>query len=300
MGETQAALTDRRRSLASGRNGANPPPAPLSERLRRCDWTGFTQVDNIVLYCPGLTDGEKVVYAVLASFDWPDSEGQRKGYVYPGVATIAQLTGKSERQTRRLLASLQRKGLIQTRREGPLSATRYIVSVEKVDWRSLRASGRSKAGPSERSDIDDTLEVSFLTPVDVTSMTPKEDEGEKYDCKQYEDPGLQRQTVIDVQERTRQRITANGSIMLEEEGKAMPTEAEGADTLPEDGSSACPEPPDGVPAEVWEVLVRDYGQAAWVGALVYRARQSGRSPPLRKDFLSLWDRELERSGLQRP
>ena len=296
-------MTDRRtqrQPVVSGGNGAKPQADPLKERVRRCDWTGFTQVDNVVLYCPGLTDGEKVVHAVVLSFDWPDSEGQRKGYVYPGVATLAQLTGKSERQVRRILASLARKGLIQTRRAGPLSATRYIVSVEKIDWRSLYASGQSTPPASERPDIHDTPEVSFLTGLEVTSMTPKEDEGEEYEREQYEDPGLQRQTVIDVQERTQQPITANGSIILEEEGKAMPTEAGGADTASEDGSSACPEPSDGVPARVWEVLVQDYGETARVRALAYRARQSGQSPPLRTDFLALWDRELERSVLQHP
>lgn len=190
--------------LASGGNGAKPPTNPLRERLRRCDWTGFTQVDNIALYCPGLTDQEKVVYFVLTSFDWPNSEGQRKGYVYPSVATIAQLTGKSERQVRRILGSLERKGLIQTRREGPLSATRYIVSVEKVDWRALYASGQSRARRRERSAIHDTPDVSEMTSLEVTEMTPKEDEGEEYKEEQYEDRGLQRQTVIDVQERTRQ------------------------------------------------------------------------------------------------
>jgi len=225
------------------------------------------------------------------SFDWPDSEGERKGYVYPGVATIAQLTAKSERQVRRILASLERKGLIQTRREGPLSATRYIVSVEKVDWRALYASGQSTPAARERPDIHDTPGMSEMTPPEVTEMTPKEDEGEEYEEDQSEDRGLLADTVIDVQDTTRQLVAANRAACSEEGATS---------TDVEDTPLELPEPPDGIAAGVWEVLVRNYGQAAWVGALVYRARQSGRSPPLRKDFLSLWDGELERSGLRRP
>ena len=194
-----------------GANGRKPPTDARDDRLRRCDWTGFTQVDNIVLYCPGLTDGEKAVYFVLISFDWPDSEGQRKGYVYPGVAIIARLAGKSERQARRILASLQRKGLIQTRHEGPLSATRWLVPIHKVDWAALYGSAVSTPCPRERTDIHDTPGVSFMTALEGTSMTPKQYEEEEYEGEEYEDRGLLRHTVIDIQDRTRQVAAERGS-----------------------------------------------------------------------------------------
>jgi hypothetical protein len=87
-------VTDRQKSAAlprgtahrpsvPGGNGSRPATNARGERLRRADWTGFTQVDNIVLYCPGLTDAEKVVYSVLTSFDWRSLCASRQSRAFP-------------------------------------------------------------------------------------------------------------------------------------------------------------------------------------------------------------------------
>jgi hypothetical protein len=128
-------------------------------------------------------------------------------------------------------------------------------------------------------------------------MTPKEYEGKEYEQEQYEDSGLPQHTLIDFEHTSGELVAVGGAVRSEDGETAAGHGATGVVTVPQDEPSESPKPPESIPAGVWEALVRNYGQAAWVGASVYEARQSGKSPPLQDDFLNLWDGELERSGV---
>ena len=73
----------------------------------------YTMTPNVLLFgYRMLTDGEKLTYQVIDSFDWSDGAGLRKGFVYPSLSTLASLRGTKERTIRRHLAALERVGLL--------------------------------------------------------------------------------------------------------------------------------------------------------------------------------------------
>jgi DNA-binding MarR family transcriptional regulator len=73
----------------------------------------YTLVSNVILFgYQQLTDAEKLTYAAIDSFDWPDEKGERKGYAYPSLCTIARMRNVDERTIRRHLARLESAGLL--------------------------------------------------------------------------------------------------------------------------------------------------------------------------------------------
>jgi DNA-binding transcriptional ArsR family regulator len=73
---------------------------------------GFTQVPNFILRSKNLTDGAKVVYAMLLSYGWHNN------CVFPGQERLADDTGKDERTVSRHLRELKDKGFVKTVRRG--------------------------------------------------------------------------------------------------------------------------------------------------------------------------------------
>ena len=88
----------------------------------------FVQLPLEVLFHPRLSDGAKVIYGVLQSFDGPDETGQRKGYVWPSLPTLAKKSGKDERTVSRHLRALAQRGLIRTKHGGQHKVTRYLLA----------------------------------------------------------------------------------------------------------------------------------------------------------------------------
>lgn len=73
----------------------------------------YTLVSNVIIFgYAGLTDAEKLTYAAIDSFDWPDEKGERKGYAYPSLGTLGHRRGLEERTIRRHLAALESVGLL--------------------------------------------------------------------------------------------------------------------------------------------------------------------------------------------
>lgn len=73
----------------------------------------FTITSNVLLFgYTALTDAEKVTYQAIDSFDWADDRGERKGYAYPSVETLARLRGVSSRSIFRHFDALERVGLL--------------------------------------------------------------------------------------------------------------------------------------------------------------------------------------------
>jgi DNA-binding MarR family transcriptional regulator len=75
----------------------------------------FLPLDKTILFAyPDLSDGARLTYMALDSYDWISEDGTSKGYVYPSQATLAKVRGITERTLRRHLDELEQAGLITT------------------------------------------------------------------------------------------------------------------------------------------------------------------------------------------
>ena len=105
----------------------------------------YTIVSNLLIFgYADLTDAEKLTYIAIQSFDWTDPKGERKGFAFPSVRTLAKMRATNRRTIFRHLEKLEERGLL--RREsrpghptlmhldGPSEAekTAYLSTIEKV------------------------------------------------------------------------------------------------------------------------------------------------------------------------
>lgn len=93
----------------------NRPPNPeQGAPVRRARLTAHsTSVSNVVLLgYAKLSDGARLTYMVLESYDWPDKDGFSKGRCWPSIETIATARGKSYDTVARHLKELEAAGLI--------------------------------------------------------------------------------------------------------------------------------------------------------------------------------------------
>ena len=89
----------------------NVPEIAFKRRQRRQDH--YHHLDKTIIFAyPNLSDGAKLTYIVLDSYDWEDSEGKSKGCVFPYQSTLAKIRGISTRTIRRHLEELVNVGLL--------------------------------------------------------------------------------------------------------------------------------------------------------------------------------------------
>ncbi len=73
----------------------------------------YTMTSNVLIFgYADLDDSAKLTYQAIDSFDWPDQTGERKGYAYPSVRTVAKLRGVNERTIQRHFEALEKAGLL--------------------------------------------------------------------------------------------------------------------------------------------------------------------------------------------
>lgn len=90
---------------------ASNSPVSAARRVRLTAHS--TTISNAVLLgYPKLSDGAKLTYMVLESYDWPDKDGYSKGKCWPSIETIATTRGKSYDTVARHLKELETAGLI--------------------------------------------------------------------------------------------------------------------------------------------------------------------------------------------
>jgi len=65
----------------------------------------------VLLGYANLSDGARLTYMVLESYDWPDKDGFSKGRCWPSIETIATARGKSYDTVARHLKELEAAGL---------------------------------------------------------------------------------------------------------------------------------------------------------------------------------------------
>ena len=89
------------------------PPGPDAPTRRVRLTPHSTTVSNAVLLgYANLSDGARLTYMVLESYDWPDKDGFSKGRCWPSIETIATARGKSYDSVARHLKELEAAGLI--------------------------------------------------------------------------------------------------------------------------------------------------------------------------------------------
>lgn len=85
----------------------------MSEKQRVRLIAHSTNISNVVLtQYQHVSDGAKLTYFVLESYDWPDETGKSKGKCWPSIETLAQARGKSYDTIVRHLKELEKAGLI--------------------------------------------------------------------------------------------------------------------------------------------------------------------------------------------
>ena len=96
----------------------------------------YTQTSNVLLFgYKNVSDGAKLTYQVIDSFDWSDASGARKGHAYPSLGWLAKIRGVAKRSVRRHIAELERVQLI-TRQERIAQPSVLVIedpSVEETD-----------------------------------------------------------------------------------------------------------------------------------------------------------------------
>jgi hypothetical protein len=80
----------------------------------------------MILLHPTLSAEAKVLYGVLQTWDLPDKDGHRKGFVYPSVSNIVERSGLSRAAVYRGLALLEKVGAIRTQLGLRKTATREL------------------------------------------------------------------------------------------------------------------------------------------------------------------------------
>ena len=107
----------------------------------------YTITSNVLLYgYRELSDGAKVTYLAVDSFDWSDSAGLRKGFAHPSLGRLAKIRAVEKRSVRRHLAELEGVGLI-TRKERPGKPSLLII--EDPSEKETESYVRNFAGPGE-------------------------------------------------------------------------------------------------------------------------------------------------------
>jgi DNA-binding transcriptional ArsR family regulator len=107
----------------------------------------YTVTSNVLLFgYSGLSDGARLTYQVVDSFDWSDAAGLRKGFAHPSLGRLAKIRGVEKRSVRRHLAELEGVGLI-TREERPGRPSLLII--EDPSEKETEAYLHNFAGPGE-------------------------------------------------------------------------------------------------------------------------------------------------------
>jgi len=130
----------------------------------------YTMTSNVLLLgYRHLSDGAKLTYQVIDSYDWSDGAGLRKGYAFPSIANLARARGVSERTLQRQIQELTNAGLLAKEERPGQTNFLYIEDVSKQEAQVyLQRFGRG--------DTDDRGGVTKLTP-----PTSLEEEGREED-----------------------------------------------------------------------------------------------------------------------
>lgn len=105
---------------------------------------GFVQLPRAILYHPKLTDGARLLYAVLLDYAWNNN------YCFPGQKALSNKTSWDERTVRRHMKTLLGTGLVTIKRRGQGRTNIYELDL------TVRKLGRPRPDKFVRSRADKT------------------------------------------------------------------------------------------------------------------------------------------------
>ena len=110
---------------------------------------GFVQLPRVVLFSNSLSDGDKITHLLLLSFAWQHAT------CFPTQGSLAAMRGKTDRQMRRNLKSLQDKGFIRIVQNGSARANTYQILCRVAEGGRVIAPARGDGFDVEYQDGDD-------------------------------------------------------------------------------------------------------------------------------------------------
>lgn len=110
---------------------------------------GFVQLPRVVLFSKTLSDGDKITHLLLLSFAWQDPT------CFPAQGSLGAMRGKTDRQMRRNLKSLQEKGFINITQNGAARANTYEILCRVAKGGQVITPARGDGFDVEFQDGDD-------------------------------------------------------------------------------------------------------------------------------------------------
>jgi DNA-binding MarR family transcriptional regulator len=95
----------------------------------------FVNTSKVLLYgYKEVSDGAKITYQVIDGFDWEDKEtGNSKGYVFPAIATLANIRRTTVRTIHRHIKELEEAKLLTRKRRQSLPSILIIEDLSKKE-----------------------------------------------------------------------------------------------------------------------------------------------------------------------
>lgn len=171
----------------------------------------FVQTPQILLRgYPDLSDGAKLTYLVLLSFDYLDAEaGVHKGIVYPSIETLMSIRGKGRSTIYAHLAELEKQGLAEVLigegirlynpQEGETAddPTLYPSAARTVATASHSGSqSPSHVASDETSGVEDKSTCATLTFQKSGRLLRKEEENQETKQYQYSEAGERERKLV--------------------------------------------------------------------------------------------------------
>lgn len=99
------------------------------------DQRRFVMVYEDFLDCPHLSGDEKIAFIILKKYGNYSALSQGgASFVYPSLETIGQYTGWERKKTGRVMAAMERKGVIKRYRRGPNMSNGYLLRDTAAMW----------------------------------------------------------------------------------------------------------------------------------------------------------------------
>ncbi len=95
----------------------------------------FVNTSNVLIYgYPNLSDGSKITYQLIDSFDWEDKNtGDSKGFVYPSIEKLAEIRLAGKRTVFRHIQELEKAKLLTRVRRRNKPSVLYIEDVSQEE-----------------------------------------------------------------------------------------------------------------------------------------------------------------------
>lgn len=147
-------------------HSASNSPVSAARRVRLTAHS--TTISNAVLLgYSKLSDGAKLTYMVLESYDWPDKDGFSKGKCWPSIETIATARGKSYDTVARHLKELEGSGLIRVesgQERGVANCYWLPGPSEQEVTNYLKRYSESPASTEHSSEVDGSMDFEGVVP----------------------------------------------------------------------------------------------------------------------------------------